>query len=37
KYIPETIKEKYDNSLSMFTNFNYKSDLDNIYGKYTQD
>ncbi|AZV57080.1 molybdenum cofactor guanylyltransferase [Clostridium sp. AWRP] len=37
KYIPETIKEKYDNSLGMFTNLNYKSDLDNIYGKYKQD
>jgi molybdopterin-guanine dinucleotide biosynthesis protein A len=33
KYIPETIKEKYDNSLGMFTNLNYKSDLDKIYDK----
>lgn len=34
KYIPENIREKYDIYPGMFTNLNYKSDLDNIYNKY---
>lgn len=34
KYIPEDIQKKYDKSISMFTNLNYKDDLSVLYDKY---